>query len=107
LEGALLQPKHVNELCSQFPSQVHACFLGYAKAEIREKFKQIRRYGGGPEDWMMRFDDTTVRNELERLKKVSEFLQEECRKYQLLYFETSIEFDKSIEKAMEYLTGGQ
>ena len=105
LEGASLQPKHVNELHSEFPAQVHACFLGYAEAKIAEKFEQARRYGGGPDDWMMRFDDTTVRHELERLKKVSEVLRDECGKYQLQYFETSIDFHNSAEQAIEYLIG--
>ncbi len=104
LEGALLQPKHANELIFEFPTQVHACFVGYAEAKTVEKFEQVKRYGGGPDDWMMQFDDDTIRNELERLKMVSKVLQDECKKYQLRYFETSMGFDKSVEKVIEYLT---
>ncbi len=104
LEGALLQPKHANELISEFPTLVRACFVGYAEAEMGEKFEQVKRYGGGPDDWMKQFDDSTIRNELERLKMVSEALQEECRKYQLRYFETSMDFEQSVERVIEYLT---
>ncbi len=105
LEGALLQPKYANELISEFPAQVHACFVGYAESEIVEKFDQVKRYGGGPDDWMMQFDDDTVRKELERLKMVSEVLRDECRKYRLRYFETSFDFNNSIDRVIEYLTG--
>jgi hypothetical protein len=105
LEGASLQPKHAQELISEFPAQVQACFVGYAEAEVVEKFEQVRRYGGGSDDWMMQFDDGTVRKELERLIMVSEALREECKKYQLRYFETSMDFDKSVEKVIEFLTG--
>jgi hypothetical protein len=104
LEGALLQPKYAYELISEFPAQVRTCFVGYAEAKIVEKFEQVKRYGGGPDDWMMQFDDDTIRNELERLKTVSKVLRDECKKYQLHYFETSMEFDKSVEKVIEYLT---
>jgi hypothetical protein len=105
LEGALLQPKHAHELMAEFPTQVKACFVGFAKAQIAEKFEQVKRYGGGPDDWMMQFDDGTIMNELERLKIVSEALREECRKYQLQYFETSLDFDKSVEDVIDYLMG--
>ena len=36
---------------------------------------------------------------------VSEALREECRKYQLPYFETSMDFDKSIEDVIKFLAG--
>ncbi len=104
LEGALLQPKNVNDLLSDCPSVVHACFVGYAEAVIEEKFAQVRQFGGGPDDWMMQFDDDTVRSELERLKLVSTNLREECENYELQYFEISNDFDKSIVAVIEYLT---
>ncbi len=104
LEGALLQPKNVSDLLSDFPSAVHACFVGYADAVIEEKFAQVRQFGGGPDDWMMQFDDGTVRNELERLKLVSKNLREDCEKYQLPYFEISTDFNTSIEAVIAYLT---
>lgn len=105
LEGALLQPKHAHELITEFPTRVHACFVGFAKARTAEKFEQVKRFGGGPDDWMRQFDDGTILNELERLKTVSEALQEACRKYQLQYFETSLDFDKSVAEVIDYLTG--
>jgi hypothetical protein len=104
LEGALIQPENANDLLSAFPSAVHACFVGYAEADIEEKFAQVRQFGGGPDDWMMQFDDATVRNELERLKLVSKVIREDCEKYQLQYFEISNDFGKSIEAVIEYLT---
>jgi hypothetical protein len=105
LEGASLQPKYANELIAEFPTQVRACFVGYADSEIQQKFEQIKQYGGGPDDWMMQFDDSVVRKELERLKVVSESLRQECQKYQLRYFETSKNFDKSVEDVVKFLLG--
>jgi len=50
LEGASLQPKHANELTIEFPNKVRAVFIGYAKADIRGKIKQVKLYGGGADD---------------------------------------------------------
>lgn len=103
LEGASLQPKHAIELVSEFPFQVRAGFVGYADTEIQRKFEQVKRYGGGPDDWMMQFEDSIVRKELERLKMVSETLRQECEKYELRYFEIATEFEKSIEGVINFL----
>jgi len=86
-----------------FPEHVRSSFIGYAEAEIIEKFKEVKQHGGGPDDWMMKFDDETIRQELERLKMVSEFLREECQRYQLRYIEMSRNFDKSVKDVIEYL----
>ena len=105
LEGASLQPRYANELVYEFPTQVYACFIGYADTEIQRKFEQVKRYGGGPDDWMMQFDDGIVRKELERLKAVSESLRQECQKFKLRYFETSKDFEKSVEDVVKFLVG--
>lgn len=107
LEGALLQPRNAHELMSEFPGIVHASFVGYAEAQILEKFSQVRQYGGTPDDWMMNWDDESVRKELERLKGVSESLRSECAKYQIMYFETSHNFDQAVNDVMEYLAPGE
>ena len=103
LEGASLQPKHANELISEFPNEVRAVFIGYADADIGEKFKQIKTYGGGADDWMMKFDDVVIKSEVERLKVVSKVLQGECVKFQIRYIEMSQDFDKSTKEVIEYL----
>ena len=105
LEGASLQPKHSHELLSEFPAHTRACFLGYADADTRQKFIQVREHGGGLDDWMMQFDDSTVMTELERLKNVSEILRLECKLYQIRYFEMFKDFASSINEVIEYLVG--
>lgn len=105
LEGAALQPKHAQELLSEFPSQARACFLGYADADVRRKFEQVREHGGGPDDWMMQFDESTIMKELERLKQVSEVLRWECEMYRIRYFEMSQDFAGSTKAVIEFLAG--
>ena len=105
LEGALIQPKHAQEIRLEFPTRVRACFVGFADAEIGTKFQQVKRYGGGPDDWMAEFNDKTVLEELSRLKTTSNALREACKQYQLQYFETSAEFEQSVQKVVAFLAG--
>ncbi len=105
LEGAALQPQQTQELLSEFPSQARACFLGYADADVRQKFAQVREHGGGPDDWMMQFDESTIMQELERLRKVSEVLRWECEMYRIRYFEMSKDFAGSTKAVIEFLVG--
>ncbi len=104
LEGALIQPKQAHEIRMDFPARVRACFVGFAEAEIGAKFEQVKRYGGGSDDWMAEFDDKTVLDELRRLKTTSEALRAECKQYQMQYFETSNNFEKSIGEVVDFLT---
>ena len=105
LEGAALQPKHANELLTEFPNEVRAVFIGYAEADISEKFKQIKTHGGGADDWMMKFEDALIKREVERLKMVSQVLRDECAKFEIRYIEMSQDFDKSTKEVIEYLVG--
>jgi len=103
IEGASLQPKHANELAIEFPNEVRAVFIGDADADTGEKFKHIKTYGGGADDWMMKFDDMVIKSEVERLKLVSTVLRDECVKFQIRYIEMSQDFDKSTKEVIEYL----
>jgi adenosyl cobinamide kinase/adenosyl cobinamide phosphate guanylyltransferase len=103
LEGASLQPHHASELILAFPNQVHACFVGFADADITEKFQHVRQFGDQPDDWMAHWDDALVVQELERLKGVSRAIQAECQQLHLPYFETSLQFEHSISSVVQHI----
>ena len=106
LEGASVQPHHARELILAFPNQVHACFIGYANADITEKFQHIRQFGGQPDDWMSHWDDALVVQELERLKIVSRTIQAECQQLHLPYFDTSLQFEYTISAVVQHIGQG-
>ena len=106
LEGVQLNPRHVRTLCNKFPGQVRACFVGYAEVDARAKFREIRRYGGGLDDWLREYDDQRTLREVERLKALSQTLQDECDKYALKYIETAPNLAQTVEAVVRYLAGG-
>jgi hypothetical protein len=103
IEGAQLLPKHVGELCEQLNGHVRACFIGFADLDVMAKFHQMRKFGGGLDDWLREYDDHKVILEIERLKAFSENLRNECAKYGLKYFETSTDLEQTVGIVVRYL----
>lgn len=59
MEGELV-PQPVAALQQAYPSQIKACFLGYATITPAQKLHEIRTYGGHPNDWSTSYDDRAL-----------------------------------------------
>ncbi len=105
LEGVQLPPPRVAALGAELPGQVRACFVGLAEADTRLKFQEIRRFGGGVDDWLRAATDQEVVQEIERLKALSRRIKEVCRQHGLPYFEMSGDLPGMVEKVVQYLLG--
>jgi hypothetical protein len=105
IEGAQLHPRHVGELCEALPGDVRACFLGFAEVDTMTKLRQIRRFGGGEDDWLRHYDDQHVIREIERLKALSERLRAECSSYEIRYLEVSTDLEETVDRVVQYLKG--
>ncbi len=105
IEGVQLRPRHVWELGQNLRGHVRACFVGFAGMDTTTKFQEMRRFGGGPDDWLRDYDDEAVRAEIERLKAFSAHLKEECRKYGLKYVEISTDLQETVDRVVQYLVG--
>ena len=103
LEGASLQPHHASELLLAFPNQVRACFVGFAHTDITEKLRNVRQFGGQPDDWMVHWEDASVVQQLEYLKVVSQTIEADCHQLHLPYFELSGDFEHSISTVVQHI----
>ncbi|KPV54303.1 hypothetical protein SE17_04605 [Kouleothrix aurantiaca] len=104
LEGELL-PKHVAALRDSYPSQVGACFLGYAQTTPRQKLQGIRANGGHPNDWSRSSTDMALLAIIRREIAFSQFVRTECEVYGLAYFDTSEQFQETLDRAVAYIQG--
>ena len=105
LEGVQVLPTHARELFEKLDGRVRACFVGFAEVDTLEKFRDIRRFGGGLDDWLRDYDDQRLIGEIERLKAFSEYIRSECDKYHLRYFETSADLQQTVDEVVLYLKG--
>ncbi len=105
IEGVQLLPRHARELRDNLDKYIRPCFLGFAEVDTREKLRQIRCFGYDPDDWFRDFDEERAIREIERLKVFSVNLRDECREYDLKYFEVSTDIEQTIQEVIQYLRG--
>jgi hypothetical protein len=103
LEGDVLMPRHVVELRERFGPVVKSCFVGYATVDPAVKMRHIRQFAGGKKDWTNECEDEHLLRLLFELRKFSESLRDQCREFQLQYFDGSQSFFGAIGEAADYL----
>ncbi len=101
-EGEIL-PQHVAALRQTHPAQVRACFLGYPTISPDRKLQEIRTYGGHPNDWPLEYTDTDLLTIVQREIVFSHYLQAECSRHQLRYFDTSHQFLPTLDAVVAYV----
>jgi len=101
-EGELF-PKHVDALRQTYPAQVHACFLGYSTVAREQKLHEIRTHAGHPNDWPRDYTDADLLAVIDREIAFSRYVQAECDRYQLRYFDTSQNFMQALDEAAAYI----
>jgi hypothetical protein len=105
MEGVQLHPRYAWELREQFPGLVRACFVGFACADTAAKLQEIRRFGGGADDWLRDYSDEQLFHEVERLKELSARLRDACGQYGLKYVEASSDLAGTATGVIRYLAG--
>lgn len=103
LEGVQLLPQVAVELSQQFPNQVCAAFVGYAVIEPLTKFQQLRHFDAGNNDWLHHESDEELLALVARFKVMSQWLRDECHRYGLPYFDTSVDFTATLDQVITFL----
>ena len=102
LEGELL-PQHVDALRHNHPSQIKACFLGYATITPTQKLHDIRTYSGHPNDWPSTYADSALLNVITREIAFSQYLMDACARYSMRYFDMSHDFLQTLDQVVAYV----
>ena len=107
VEGDALLPKGVASLCEAYAGQVRACFIGYTSTTPKRKLEEIRRFGGGVNDWIQHHPDQYVLDLCAHMIEFSQFVRQECHLYRLPYLDVSDDFLDVVGKAYAMLCGSQ
>lgn len=81
---------------------VKVCFIGYGKIDIKTKFEEMRKFSHKRE-WTHKVSDERLIKLINYNKKRSIQIEEECKKYNLKYFDNSFEDKYSLEKILDEL----
>jgi hypothetical protein len=102
MEGELL-PKYAAELRRAHPSQVQACFLGYATIAPAQKLRAIRAHARHPNDWPIEHTDKDLLKIIAREIGFSRYLQAECAAHHVPYFDTSDDFLGTLDEVAAFV----
>ncbi len=102
IEGDTILPSQVNEFIIA-DKPIRACFLGYPALTGDEKLSLVRQYHQGEKDWTKGFTDEKLLPIVEEMVTCSKYLQDECSKYGIKYFDISHDFEGVRSQAFEYL----
>ena len=103
IEGDKLLPELVIKLIRIYPNQIVSCFLGYSSIDPQEKIKAIKEYPSHINDWTGKLSEVDLKALVTEMSDYSQYIQAECYKYNLSYFDTSEDFSNTIDKAYQYL----
>jgi hypothetical protein len=106
VEGVNLRPAAVAELIGARPSGIRACFLGYPGMAVETKRDLVRRFAGGPNDWLEGADEAYIESHLRRCIEISAEFQDECARVNLPFVDTGQDFDAALDKAERVITSG-
>jgi len=101
-EGELL-PQNVAALRSAYPIIVFACFLGYSAITPTQKLDIGENYGGQPNDWPQEYNDAALLAVIHREIAFSQYVQAECARLHLRYFDSSHDFMPVLDDVVAYV----
>jgi len=106
LEAIYILPSHVEALQTSHGDAVRACFVGFELADTDDKVREIEAHRGEGDDWLRDADRDQLVGFVERAKAESSSLRLQCEKLGLQYFETSSNFQRTIDAAAAHLLEG-
>jgi len=105
IEGVQLVPKYVADLHEEFEGVVRSCFIGFADVDVKSKLDQIKSYKGRLNDLIEELSDEEAMKDIEKFKMQSKYLQDECNKYGLKYYESTANLEQTVDRVVRYLRG--
>ncbi len=103
IEGEAVLPELIIEFLEEHPSLVRVCFIGYAHVSVPQKVKEVYDYHRDKKDWLTKEPKKYVEDHIRNMVEYSKRIEKTCGQIGLSYFDTSKNFIKALDQAMEYL----
>lgn len=100
IEGDILLPQYLRDFIKN--NNVKCCFVGYSSINPKEKLALIREYKNSL-DWTSNLSNKDMLDFVSQGIHDSKKYKLQCEKYNIKYFDTSIDFLNVITEAVEHL----
>jgi hypothetical protein len=106
VEGDVLVPARIAEFAAAREGQVRSCFLGYSRGTAEAKRASIRSFPSAVNDWVAGTPDRELAGLVTEMQEFSRYVEAECEKCGLAYFDTGASFNDGLGKAEVHLLQG-
>lgn len=103
VEGDCITPKQAMQMYNKFPHEVKICFLGFPKISCSQKAEQLFSLQDSVNNWTQFHSKDFVYKYIERNIDYSIFLEKECSKMGIPYFDTSTNFYSVLRSAFNFM----
>ena len=103
IEGEAVLPELIIETIKKYPDKIKVCFVGYSKVNLKDKVSDVYKYSYGKNDWLTNESKDYVTDHINNMITYSKRIESSCKQYDLPYFDTSKDFMKGLNKALQYL----
>ncbi len=105
LEGVHMRPAFIRKMIKMAPQSVAGCVLGYPDLSLNQKLADMHKYPSLANDWLSAKKPEQQRRHLTRHLEISVIDRSEAKIANVAYFNTGINFDESLDEALDYLIG--
>ena len=97
IDSAHIMPKDIIKYLDKEKWDIY--FIGYPNIEPEEKFNNIRKYDSKV-DWTSRQNNENMMELVKGLIEISKKIEDECKKYDIRFIDTSKNFFDTIDQAV-------
>lgn len=103
IEGEAMLPSLLSTLNQDILPNVKVVFIGYDQANLDQKVIDCKTFSSGSKDWLMNESETSISKHIENMIMYSKDIKNECLKYHMPYFDTSLNFEDVVLKVVDFL----
>jgi hypothetical protein len=102
IEGEAIFPELISDLLSTYPDKLKICFVGFTDIDLAAKVKDVKDFSIAKNDWLVDKSDEYIIDHIKNMVAHSVQIKKSCKKNNIKYFDTSKNFPRAIEGAVNY-----
>lgn len=103
IEGDSLLPKYVSGFQKEYKNETRSCFVGFTNISPEDKLAEVRKYSNQKDDWTKKHSDKKLLDTIKSMIEFSKYLEKECDKHKIQYFDMSVNFQEKLGEIFNYL----
>ena len=107
IEGEAMLPELISDVLKKYPDKLKICFLGFTDIDVNEKVKEVKEFSISKNDWLSDKSNEYITDHIQNMVAHSVQIKKSCKKNNIKFFDTSKNFPRAIEGAVNYFINAE